>query len=615
MKKLAILFSACLVSIFTFAQSPNSRVLVIGIDGVRSDALTAADTPNIDALIASGLYSPNALNDDITISGPGWSNILCGVRSDKHLVEGNDFSINNYEDYPSFFSYVEGAFTDVNTVSICHWSPINDYIVMDDADVVTNTTSDEQVRDEAIDHLQNGDPHAIFLHFDDVDHAGHSYGFHPDVPQYNEAIEAVDQLVGEVVNALESRPGYDSEDWAIIVTHDHGGVGYSHGGTSIEHREVSFIVSGNSVSTDVLVATEGEVIPAPENCLGAESELWFDGGDYMNAVSPDLETMLESDFTVEIRVRTYGAADVAIVGNKDWDNGYNPGFVFSFEYPGGPAWKVNVGDGDDRADANGAVGVDDGQWHTLSASFDLDGVMKLYTDGVLDTEEDISFIGNMNVGEGMFFGADIDQEYNFTGAIGEIRIWGGVIDEATIADYACISVDSEHPNYGDLWSYWKCDETDGSDYMQNHSWNQPFLNAVSYGAEQQIPEAVTTLDYSGTPRIVDVPVTAMTHMCIDVLSEWDLDGISWVDECDNGIETYDAEFNIYPNPASSEFTINSSNQIHSVDVYNLVGELVFSQRTSSNLQKVSVDDWSLGVYFVEVNLENGTRTAQKIVIR
>ncbi|MEE3179068.1 MAG: hypothetical protein VX317_05240, partial [Verrucomicrobiota bacterium] len=32
----------------------NRRVLLIGIDGVRSDAMQAADTPHMDALIAVG---------------------------------------------------------------------------------------------------------------------------------------------------------------------------------------------------------------------------------------------------------------------------------------------------------------------------------------------------------------------------------------------------------------------------------------------------------------------------------------------------------------------------------------------------------------------------------
>ena len=83
MKSLVLI--SCLLAfspLFLLGQTPSSRVLVIGIDGVRSDALTEANTPNLDALMSTGVYSPDALNDDITISGPGWSDILCGVRSD-----------------------------------------------------------------------------------------------------------------------------------------------------------------------------------------------------------------------------------------------------------------------------------------------------------------------------------------------------------------------------------------------------------------------------------------------------------------------------------------------------------------------------------------------------
>ena len=94
-----------------------------------------------------------------------------------------------------------------------------------------------------------------------------------------------------------------------------------------------------------------------------------------------------------------------------------------------------------------------------------------------------------------------------------------------------------------------------------------------------------------------------------------LDGISWLDECDTRVEIYDTEFSIYPNPASSEFTINSSNQIQSINVYNLVGELVYSQNSLSNSHVVNVNNWNLGVYFVEVNLVNRYSTAHKIVIR
>ena len=76
-------------------------------------------------------------------------------------------------------------------------------------------------------------------------------------------------------------------------------------------------------------------------------------------------------------MRTNVAGDVAIVGNKDWNSGLNQGFVFSFKYPSGPEWKVNIGDGLSRVDINTGGTIADGQWHTLSVSFDRDGYMKM----------------------------------------------------------------------------------------------------------------------------------------------------------------------------------------------------------------------------------------------
>ena len=120
-----ILTSVLLCLLFCFSVLRQERkVLVVGIDGCRPDAIAASATPNLDNLIENGLYSPDALNDDITISGPGWSAILCGVWPEKHLVTDNSFSEDDYESFPSFFSYVEEANPDLNTISICHWNPI-----------------------------------------------------------------------------------------------------------------------------------------------------------------------------------------------------------------------------------------------------------------------------------------------------------------------------------------------------------------------------------------------------------------------------------------------------------------------------------------------------------
>ena len=610
----SLLLAFCPLSFF--GQTPSSRVLVIGIDGVRSDALTEANTPNLDALMSTGVYSPDALNDDITISGPGWSDILCGVRSDKHLVVDNSFAGSNYDDYPSLFQRIEDTYSAVNTVSICHWAPINDYIVGTDADVIENVGSDNEVRDSAVDQLENSDPHAIFIHLDDVDYAGHGYGFSPDVPQYISSIEEADTQVGVVLEALYSRPNYAQEDWLVIVTHDHGGVGYSHGGTSIEHRNVSFIASGPSVPTQLVEKTILEITPPPENCLGGDgTELFFPNNSNVSVMPTEyLDAVVEQDFSVEIRVRTNETPDVAIIGNKDWDTGLNPGFVFSFEYPNGPAWKVNVGDGSSRADANGSAGIDDGEWHTLSATFDLDGMMRLYTDGVFVSEEDMSSVGNLNTESGLMIGADLNGAYQYNGSIAEVRIWETLLDDLTISDWACSPIDTNHPNWINLASYWKMDDND--DYLSNSSINNPFLDGYVNGAEWQIASSTIVYDYSGTPRLVDVPVTAMTHLCMDILPEWDLDGISWVEECTNGIESSeDSELHVFPNPASYILYISSSKLIEDIMVYNILGDIVHVESPSKSQAILDVSTWQKGLYFIDTITLDGVSSMSKVIIQ
>jgi len=617
MKSFALIFSILVAFSFSslLSQTPTSHVLIIGIDGVRSDALTAANTPNLDALISAGVYSPDALNDDITISGPGWSDILCGVRSDKHLVVDNSFSGSNYDDYPSLFQRIEDTYSTVNTVSICHWAPINDYIVGTDADVIVNVGADNDVRDSAVDQLENSDPHAMFIHFDDVDYAGHGYGFSPDVPQYISSIEVADAQVGVVLSALYSRPNYVQEDWLVIVTHDHGGVGYSHGGTSLEHRNVSFIASGLNIPTQLVEKTILEVNPPPVNCLGGDgTELYFPTNSNVSVLPTGyLDAVVEQDFSVEIRVRTNETPDVAIIGNKDWDTGLNPGFVFSFEYPNGPSWKVNVGDGSSRADANGSVGIDDGQWHTLSATFNLDGMMRLYTDGVFVAEENMSGVGNLNTASGLMMGADLNGAYQYNGSLAEVRIWETLLSDEDIAAWACSSVDSNHPNWSSLASYWKMD--DNSEYLFNSSLNNPFLNAYVDGAEWQIADSTIIYDYSTTPRLVDVPVTAMTHLCMDILPVWNLDGISWVDECTNGIEYSEySELYVFPNPASYILNISSSNMIEDIVVYNILGDIVHFESPSKLQAMLDVSTWQKGLYFIESITRDGVSSINKVII-
>lgn len=584
-------------------QTGEARVLIIGIDGLRSDCLEAAATPALDDLITNGIYSPDALNNDITYSGPGWSAMLCGVWSGAHGVTNNTFVGSNYDGFPSFMRRLESANPELNTFSFCHWAPINDYIMGEDVDASLNPGSDAAVRDEAVDILQNGNPHAIFLHFDDVDLNGHGYGFNASVPQYISAVETTDGFVADVMEALTDRPDYAAENWLVLVSTDHGGIGYNHGGTSIEEETIFFIASGAAVEPAVLLKDTLEVLPAPENCIAPGSaELRFEGGGDAVFIEDDpaLQLGADQDFTLEVRIRTEATPDVAIIGNKDWNSGLNPGFVFSFEYPSGPAWKVNIGDGSERADANGSIGVADGQWHTLSCSFDRDGMMRLYTDGVFVAEEDISDVGDIDVGNGWFFGSDIFGAYSYTGAIAEVRFWHGVLPEESIAAWHCSPLDDAHPEWAALQGHWALTEGAGSE-VGNSAGNG--LVGTIQGAAWNQPEGVITFDFSNTPRIVDVAVTALDHMCLPLASDWNLDGISWVDGCTGTdvslLDRHEIKTTVFPNPGTDEFRITGLPPDASIEVFDPTGRSIHSAQPGAHTHTVPQTS-GRGVYIIRI---------------
>ena len=607
-----------------FGQN-TKKVLVIGIDGCRSDALAAANTPNIDNLINNGIFSPDALNDDVTISGPGWSAILCGVLSDKHLVTNNDFSGNNYENYPPFFKYLEDINPDLNTVSICHWAPINDHIVQGFADEKVSVGTDLEVATQAINFLTLTEPDVVFLHFDDVDHAGHGSGFSIGNSNYIAAIEGADLYVGAVMEAVEQRTNFENEDWLIMVTTDHGGIGTSHGGNSFEERNVFMVVSGNNIPTEVILADSSIVFDEPENCLGDSIELRFDGNDdYVQIPSdPVFDFGMEKDFTVECRVRTNQAADVAIIGNKDWDSGANPGFVFSFKFASGPEWKVNIGDGTNRADLNTGGEIANNEWYTLSVSFDRDGMMKMYQDGEILDSIDISLIGDITTNQGLFFGTDFNTAYDFTGAIAEVRVWNKVLTESVISDWSCNSVDNFHPEFPTLIGYWRMNEGNATTEVIDLAPSGNGNNGTIHGATWGSPDSMVIYDYAATPRLTDIMPTLFTHLCIPIEPSWELDGTSLIPNCvtTNLIDQTIAikpTLEIFPNPAQKEVNILLKNiQFNhpvQLEIYTSTGKMRQEVSILNEESTFDITNFQKGLYFFTIKTNNGDRITKKVVI-
>ncbi len=65
------------------------RLVLISVDGLRPDAISAADAPNIAALRDGGSWTDTALNDLPSATLPNHATMLTGVVSDLHGVNIN----------------------------------------------------------------------------------------------------------------------------------------------------------------------------------------------------------------------------------------------------------------------------------------------------------------------------------------------------------------------------------------------------------------------------------------------------------------------------------------------------------------------------------------------
>ena len=234
------------------------KVLLIGIDGVRPDVLAEVPTPHLDALAADGAFTDETTTTTPSVSGPSWSSMLTGVWPAKHGVVSNDFTAPRYDEYPDFLSRVEAARPELVTLAVADWLPLMELdgrraLVGPDVDVrealdgyeLGWAEADTRSVDFAVARLTDDDPDALFVYLGNPDETSHQAG--SIGTEYREAIAIADAEVGRLIEAVEGRASYASEDWLIGVSTDHGRrADGGHGGDSPEEMTTFIIVSGPS---------------------------------------------------------------------------------------------------------------------------------------------------------------------------------------------------------------------------------------------------------------------------------------------------------------------------------------------------------------------------------
>ncbi|MDC0935445.1 alkaline phosphatase family protein [Pirellulales bacterium] len=264
------------------ALAQVKKSLVVGIDGMGfgDKGFSVASTPNMDALIDgtwspgyNGAYSDQAFaggvlgtpTQQVTVSGPGWTTMLTGVWADQHNVTGNGFSNPDVANNPAYLGTAKANDNSLVTATFLWWPILNASIVEpinndgdanNDLDYQLVTENDAATVADVVERLNmNGfgdlDADLSFVELDDGDAAGHRCGSSGQC--YEDELEELDSQVGQILTAIRGRPTFDSEDWQVIVSADHGHLpAGGHGGQSTIERTIPFIVSSRTLNQGTL---------------------------------------------------------------------------------------------------------------------------------------------------------------------------------------------------------------------------------------------------------------------------------------------------------------------------------------------------------------------------
>ena len=260
----------------------NKKVIVIGVDGIRSDVVQESISPFLFGLTQNldTYFTDSHIVEGNTSSGPNWSSILTGVHMNKHNVLGNDFNNPNFTEFPPFFYFLENIEHEIHTVSLVNWLPIQTHITANFVDYgPEESLSDFEVYNSCKEILTNNNPvqgDVIFLQFDELDGAGHSFGFSADVEEYSSTLSTIDDYIEDLFNIIQDKRT-NSEDWLVLIVSDHGGDGTGHGDANNPHinKTVFYANHPNLNFIDCHITSMADLVPTIFSFLGIYSEQYL----------------------------------------------------------------------------------------------------------------------------------------------------------------------------------------------------------------------------------------------------------------------------------------------------------------------------------------------------
>lgn len=218
----------------------QNKVILISIDGMRPDGLLACKNPYVDELKKIAYYTLNSRTVMPSSTLTCHMSLFHSVTAERHGIITND--------YMPMVRPINGLFEQLHNAGKVNafyygWEPLRDIArprtveFAEHINAYAEESSDTSLTDSALARIKKSKPDFVFLYMVETDEkGGHDNGWMSDeyLRRISIAIDNVKRVIDEC-----------SDEYAIIITADHGGHCRTHGTDMDEDMYIPNFYIGN----------------------------------------------------------------------------------------------------------------------------------------------------------------------------------------------------------------------------------------------------------------------------------------------------------------------------------------------------------------------------------
>jgi predicted AlkP superfamily pyrophosphatase or phosphodiesterase len=244
----------------------NRHLVLIGLDGWGAYSVSKADMPVAKRMMREGSCSLAALSVVPTNSGPNWSSLFMGAspketgytKRKNQPFEFYPSAKDRHGFFPTIFAALKAQRPESSIAFFYEWEELGAYCpdeALDHREYIPNLAGNRNAVESIAGYIKYAKPSLAMIIFDEPDHAGHADG-HGSTAYYD-TLKRLDLFIGIIEEAVREAGIYD--ETVFVLTADHGGIFWGHGGGSRRERQVPLVFFGANVKRGHAIARQTHI--------------------------------------------------------------------------------------------------------------------------------------------------------------------------------------------------------------------------------------------------------------------------------------------------------------------------------------------------------------------